>query len=69
MASKKTVRDVLLTIRRGIRLKTKPPKTETPKSVYNRKIKHRRRPEDLLFFIPPFFYVFFTRLVSGIGLH
>jgi hypothetical protein len=51
MASKKTVRDVLLTIRRGIRLKTKPPKTETPKSVYNRKIKHRRRPEDLLFFM------------------
>jgi len=64
MSSKKTARDVLQAVRRGVRLKTKPPKIETPKSVYCRKIKHRRRPEDLLFFIYSY-----TRFAFGTGLH
>jgi len=34
---------LLKSIRSGIRLKTKAPKRETPKTVYNRKDKHKRR--------------------------
>lgn len=30
-------------MRSGVRLKTPPPKTETPKTVYTRKTKHKRR--------------------------
>ncbi len=43
--------DLLKTVRCGRRLKTKPPKTQTPKNVYNRKTKHKRGSEDSSFFL------------------
>lgn len=44
--------DLLRLIRSGVRLKTKPPKRETPKNVYRRRDKHRRRfDKDPSFFI------------------
>jgi len=39
-------KEVLRHIRKGMRLKGKPPKVETPKSVYTRKEKHKRRVND-----------------------
>ena len=39
-------KELLKLIRTGVRLDTKPPKTETPKTVYSRKAKHKRRFSD-----------------------
>ena len=39
-------KEILTHIRKGMRLKGKPPKVETPKSVYTRKMKHKRRVND-----------------------
>ena len=46
MKKDRDTRELLAMIRTGMRLKTKPPKRETPKSVYNRREKHRRRWND-----------------------
>ena len=43
--------DLIRLIRSGKRLKTKPPKRETPKTVYSRKSKHKRRMDDSSFFL------------------
>jgi len=49
--------EILKHIRKGMRLKGKPPKVETPKSVYSRKNKHRRRSnEDPSFFFASIFF-------------
>lgn len=48
---KSDTKDLLRQIRSGIRLATPPPKRETPKNVYSRKSKHKRRFET-----PSFFY-------------
>mgnify|MGYP001547770006 CR=1 FL=1 len=40
---KKKKESILKKIKKGLRLKTKAPKVETPKTVYNRKAKHKRR--------------------------
>jgi len=40
---KRDTKDLLRTIRSGVRLATPPPKRETPKNVYNRKTKYKRR--------------------------
>lgn len=42
---KRDTKDLLHQIRTGVRLATPPPKREVPKNVYNRKDKHKRRPE------------------------
>jgi hypothetical protein len=48
----KTKKELLKLIRTGIRLNTKAPKTETPKTVYSRKAKFKRRfSDDTSFFI------------------
>ncbi len=53
MKKRKEQRDLLKNIRKGIRLKTKAPRVETPASVYSRKDKHKRRiADDSSFFIP-----------------
>jgi hypothetical protein len=51
--------EILKHIRKGMRLKGKPPKVETPKSVYNRKNKHRRRSDEdpLLFYWQQYFFI------------
>lgn len=46
MSKKNSNKKLLKQIRTGIRLKTKAPKVETPKSVYSRNIKHRRRLDE-----------------------
>lgn len=46
MKKDRDTRELLAMVRAGLRLKTKPPKKETPKSVYNRREKHRRRWND-----------------------
>jgi hypothetical protein len=48
----KTNKDLLKQIKAGLRLTTKPPKTETPKNVYTRKVKHKkgRYTDDTSFF-------------------
>lgn len=46
MKKDRDTRELLAMVRAGLRLKTKPPKRETPKSVYNRREKHRRRWND-----------------------
>ncbi len=47
-----TRNEQLKRVRSGIRLKTKPPRVETPKSVYTRKTKHKRRHDnDSSFFL------------------
>ncbi|MDA3901793.1 MAG: hypothetical protein PF637_14880 [Spirochaetes bacterium] len=43
MKEKITQKELLKMMRSGVRLKTPPPKTETPKNVYTRKTKHKRR--------------------------
>ncbi len=43
MKNKNSQREKLSQIRSGVRLKTKPPKRETPATVYSRKEKHKRR--------------------------
>ena len=45
MNRKKKEKEILKLIRTGVRLKTPPPKKETPETVYSRKIKHKRRPD------------------------
>lgn len=42
----KRTKELVKLIRTGVRLDTKAPKTETPKTVYSRKAKHRRRFSD-----------------------
>jgi hypothetical protein len=49
MKKKDEKRDLLKFIRSGIRLKTKPPKQETPKTVYNRRKQKRSLNEDSSF--------------------
>lgn len=49
-------KEIVKHIRKGMRLKGKPPKVETPKSVYTRKEKHRRRSND----DPSFFYFMYS---------
>jgi len=52
MKRKVTQKEMLSMMRSGVRLKTPPPKTETPKTVYTRKTKHKRRfRNDSSFFI------------------
>ncbi len=52
MAKNNSKLELLKLIRSGIRLKTKPPKVETPKSAYSRKKKYKRSyNEDSSFFI------------------
>ena len=52
MAKKKSNDDITKRIRQNLRLKTKRPTVETPKNVYSRKDKHKRRlQEDSSFFI------------------
>jgi len=41
--AQKTKKDLIKSIRIGVRLNTKAPKKETPKTVYNRKDKHKGR--------------------------
>jgi len=36
-------KEILKNLRAGIRLITKAPKVETPKNVYNRKVKHKEK--------------------------
>jgi len=44
-------------LRAGLRLDIKkPPKVEIPKNLYNRKVKHKKGPENEKF--GPFFYIF-----------
>lgn len=43
MSKKATKKDLLKTVRSGVRLHSKPPAIEKPKSVYNRKQKHKGR--------------------------
>jgi hypothetical protein len=50
----KRKKELLSLIRHGVRLDTKPPKVEEPKSVYKRKDKHRRRiSNESSFLFPP----------------
>ncbi len=49
MEKKDEKRKLLKFIRSGIRLKTKPPKQEIPKTVYNRKKQKRRSNDDSSF--------------------
>lgn len=42
-------KEVLKFIRTGLRLKVKPPKQETPKTVYSRKKQKRRSDDDSSF--------------------
>ena len=42
----KRTKELVKLIRTGVRLDTKAPKAETPKTVYSRKAKHRRRISD-----------------------
>ncbi|MBN2435324.1 MAG: hypothetical protein JXK07_08675 [Spirochaetes bacterium] len=52
MKQKVTKKEMLAMMRSVVRLKTPPPKTETPKNVYTRKTKHKRRfRNDSSFFI------------------
>ena len=47
-------KELVKLIRTGVRLDTKPPKTETPKTVYSRKAKHKKRfSNDASFFCLP----------------
>jgi hypothetical protein len=49
MAKKSHQKDLLKELRRGVRLNTPAPKRETPKNVYSRKDKHKRRYKDTSF--------------------
>lgn len=49
---KKKNKDLLKRVRGGLRLKTKAPRCETPKTVYSRKRKHQGPPEGLFSWRP-----------------
>ncbi len=55
MGKKDEKRKLLKFIRSGLRLKTKPPKQETPKTVYNRKKQKRRSNYDSSFVLKNLF--------------
>ncbi len=53
MDKKSGKKELLERIRKGVRLRVKPPKAETPKKAYTRKAKHKRRfDKESPFFLP-----------------